>query len=86
MGAGVGAGAEETQQQRQSPQQELEPSVVTEGAVAVTSAIGRWILAAEGPSADGTIPGGGSGAGTVAATLFNCTTIVYYGQPCLTVY
>ena len=68
MGAGVGAGAEETQQQRQSPQQELEPSVLTDGAAAATSAADRWIPAAERPTGDGTIPGGGSGAGTVAAT------------------
>ena len=69
MGAGVGAGAEETQQQRQSPQQELEPSVMTEGAAAATSAMDRWIPAAEEPTGDGTIPGGGSGAETVAATF-----------------
>ena len=69
MGAGVGAGAEETQQQRQSPQQELEPSVVTDGAAAATSATGRWIPAAERPTGDGTVPGGGSGVGTVAATF-----------------
>ena len=68
MGAGVGAGAEETQQQRQSPQQELEPSVLTDEAAAATSAADRWIPAAERPTGDGTIPGGGSGAGTVAAT------------------
>ena len=68
MGAGVGAGAEETQQQRQSPQQELEPSVLTDGAAAATSATDWWIPAAERPTGDGTIPGGGSGAGTVAAT------------------
>ena len=68
MGAGVGAGAEETQQQRQSPQQELEPSVLTDGAAAATSATDRWIPAAERPTGDGTIPGGGSGAGTVVAT------------------
>ena len=29
----------------------------------------RWIQAAGGPTDDGTIPGGGSGAGTVAATF-----------------
>ena len=69
MGAGVGAGAEETQQQRQSPQQKLEPSVMTEGTAAATSAMDRWIPAAEGPTGDETIPGGGSGAGTVAATF-----------------
>ena len=69
MGAGVGAGAEEIQQQRQSPQQELEPTVVTDGAAAVTSAMDRWILAAEGTTGDGTIPGGGSGAGKVAVTF-----------------
>ena len=68
MGAGVGAGAEETQQHRQSPQQELEPSVLTDGAAAVTSATDRWIPGAERPTGDGIIPGGGSGAGTVAAT------------------
>ena len=68
MGAGVGAGAEETQQQRQSPPQELEPSVLTDGAAAATSATDRWIPAAESPTGDGTILGGGSGAGTVAAT------------------
>ena len=68
MGAGVGAGAEETQQQRQSPQQELEPLVLTDGAAAATSATDRWIPATERPTGDGTIPGGGSGAGTVAAT------------------
>ena len=69
MGAGVGAGAEETQQQQQSPQQKLEPSVVTEGAAAATSAMDRWIPAAERPTGNGTIPGGGSGAGTVATTF-----------------
>ena len=69
MGAGVGAVAEKTQQQRQSPQQELEPSVVTDGLAAATSATDRWIPAAERPTGDGTIPGGGSGAGTVAATF-----------------
>ena len=69
MGAGVGAGAEETKKQRQSPQHELEPSVVFEGVAAATSAIDRWIPAAEGPTGDGTIPGGGSGAGTVATTF-----------------
>ena len=69
MGAGVGARAEETQQQQQSPQQEPEPSVVTEGAAAATSAMDRWILAAEGPTGDGAIPGGGSGAGTMGATF-----------------
>ena len=36
---------------------------------AVTSAMERWIPAAEGPTGDGTIPGGGSGAGTVATTF-----------------
>ena len=66
MGAGVGAGAEETQQQRQSPQYELEPSGVIDGAAAATSATDRLIPAAERPTGDGTIPGGGSGAGTVA--------------------
>ena len=69
MGAGVGAVAEETQQQRQSPQQELEPSVMTDGVAAATSATDRWMPAAERPTGDGTIPGGGSGAGTVAATF-----------------
>ena len=69
MGAGVRAVADKTQQQRQSPQQELEPSVVTDGAAAVTSATDRWIPAAERPTGDGTIPGGGSGARTVAATF-----------------
>ena len=69
MGAGVGAGAEETQQQRQSPQQELEPSVVNDGAAASTSATDRWIPAAGRPTGDGTIPSGGSGAGTAAATF-----------------
>ena len=68
MEAGVGAGAEETQQQRQSPPKELEPSVLTDGAAAATSATDRWIPAAERPTGDGTIPGEGSGAGTVAAT------------------
>ena len=68
MGAGVGEVAEKTQQQRQSQQQELEPSVVTDGAAAATSAMDRWIPAAERPTGDETIPGGGSGAGTVAAT------------------
>ena len=69
MGAGVEAGAEEAQQQRQSPLQELEPSVMTDGAAAATSATDRWVMAVERPTGDGTIPGGGSGAGTVAATL-----------------
>ena len=69
MGAGVRAVAEKTQQQRQLPQQELEPSAVTDGAAAATSATDRWIPAAEGPTGDGTIPGGGSGAGTVAASF-----------------
>ena len=69
MRAGVGAGVEKTQQQRQSPQQELEPSVVTEGVASAASAMDRWIPAAEGPTGDGTIPGGGSGARTVAATF-----------------
>ena len=69
MGAGVGTGTEETQQQRQSRQQELEPSVMTDGATAATSATDRWIPAAERPTGDGTLPGGGSGAGTVAATF-----------------
>ena len=69
MGAGGGAGEEETQQQRQLPQQELEPSMVTEGAAAATSAMDQSIPAAEGPTGDGTIPGGRSGAGTVAATF-----------------
>ena len=69
MAAGVGEGAEETQQKRQSPQQELEPSVVTDGAAAATSATDRWIPAAERPTGDGTIPGGGSGAGTVVVTF-----------------
>ena len=68
MGAGVGAGAEETQQQRQSPQQELEPSVLTDGAAAATSAADRWIPVAERSTGDETISGGGSGAGTVAAS------------------
>ena len=58
MGAGVGAEVEETQQQRQLPQQEREPSVVTEGAAAATSAMDRCIPAAEGPTGDRTIPGG----------------------------
>ena len=69
LGSRVGVGAEETQQKRQSPQQELEPSVVTDGAAAATLAMDRWIPAAEGPTGDGTIPGGGSGAGKVAATF-----------------
>ena len=69
MGAGVGAGAEETQQQRQFLQQELKPSVATEGAAAATSAMDRYIPAAEGPTGDGTIPGGRSETGTVAATF-----------------
>ena len=69
MGAEVGTGAEETQQQRQSPQQELEPSVVTDGAAAATSATDLWISAVERPTGDGTIPGRGSGAGTVTATF-----------------
>ena len=43
--------------------------MVTEGAAAATSAIDRWILAAEGPTGDGTIPGGGYGAGTMVATF-----------------
>ena len=41
MGAGIGAGAEETQQQRELPQHELEPSVVTKGVAAATSAMDR---------------------------------------------
>ena len=69
MGAVVGAVAEKTQQQRQSPQQELEPSVVTDGVTAATSATDRWIPAAERPTGDGTISGGGSGVETVAATF-----------------
>ena len=69
MGAGVRAVAEKTQQQRQPPQQELEPPVVTDGAAAVTSATDRWIPAAERPTGDEAIPGGGSGAGTVAASF-----------------
>ena len=69
MGAEVGAGAEETQQQRHMPQQELEPSVVTEGAAAATSAMDGCIPAAEWPTGDGTIPGERFGAGTVAATF-----------------
>ena len=69
MGAGVEIGAEEIQQQRQSPQQALEPSVVTDEAAAATSAMDRWIPAAEGPTGDGIIPGGESGAETVAATF-----------------
>ena len=68
MGAGVGAAAEKTQHQRQSPQQELEPSVVTDGAGAATSATDQWIPAAERSTGDETISGGGSGAGTVAAS------------------
>ena len=68
MGAGVGAVAEKTQHQRQSPQQELESSVVTDGAGAATSATDRWIPAAERSTGDETISGGGSGAGTVAAS------------------
>ena len=68
-GGGVGAVAEKTQQQRQSPQQELEPSMVTDGAAAATSATDRWIPAAERSTGDGTISGGGSGAGTVAASF-----------------
>ena len=60
--------AEEIQQQWQSPQQELEPSVLTDGAAAATSATDRGIPAAGRPTGDGTIPGGGSGVGTVAAT------------------
>ena len=43
--------------------------MVTEGAAAATSAMDRWILSAGGPTGDGTIPGGGSGAGTVTATF-----------------
>ena len=69
MVAGVGAGAEKTQQQRQSLQKKLEPSVVTDGPAAVTSAMNRWIPAAQGPTGDRTIPGGGSRAGKVAATF-----------------
>ena len=42
---------------------------MTAGAVAAASAMDRWIPVAEGPTCDGTIPGGGSGAGTVAATF-----------------
>ena len=68
MRAGVGAVAEKTQHQRQSPQQELESSVVTDGAGAATSATDRWIPAAERSTGDETISGGGSGAGTVAAS------------------
>ena len=68
-GGGVGAVAEKIQQQWQSPQQELEPSVVTDGAAAATSATDRWIPAAERSTGDGTTSGGGSGAGTVAASF-----------------
>ena len=42
--------------------------MLTNGAAAATSATDRWIPAAERSTGDGTIPGGGSGAGTVAAT------------------
>ena len=42
---------------------------MTEGAAAATSAMDRCIPAAEGPTGDGTIPRGRSGAGTVAATF-----------------
>ena len=69
MGARVGAVAEKTQQQRQSPQQELEPSMVTDGAAAATSSTDSWIPAAERSTGDGTISGGGFGAGTVAASF-----------------
>ena len=69
MGAGVEAGAEETQQQRQFLQQELKPSVATEGAAAATSVMDWYIPAAEGPTGDRTIPGGRSETGTVAATF-----------------
>ena len=55
MGAGVGAVAEKTQHQRQSPQQELEPSVVTDGVGAATSATYWWIPAAETSTGDETI-------------------------------
>ena len=43
--------------------------MVTKGAAAATSAMDQCIPAAEGPTGDGTIPGGRPGAGTVAATL-----------------
>ena len=69
MGAGVGAEAKDTQQQRQLPQHELEPWVVTEGAAAATSVMNRWIPKAERPTGDGTMPGRGFGAGTVAAAF-----------------
>ena len=68
MGARVGAVEEKTQHQRQSPQQELGPSVVTDEAGAATSATDRWIPAAERSTGDETISGGGSGVGTVAAS------------------
>ena len=43
--------------------------MVTDGAAAAISDTDRWIPAAERPTGDGTIPGGGPGAGTVAATF-----------------
>ena len=43
--------------------------MVTDGAAAATSATDRWIPAAERPTGDGTISGGGSETGTVAATF-----------------
>ena len=42
---------------------------MADGAAAATSVMDRWIPAAKGPTGDGTIPGGGSGAGTVATTF-----------------
>ena len=69
MGAGVEAVVEKTQHQRQSPQQELEPSVVTDEAAAATSATDQWMSAAEMSIGDGTISAGGSGAGTVASSF-----------------
>ena len=43
--------------------------MATDGAAAATSATDRRIPEAERPTSDGTIPGGGSGAGTVAASF-----------------
>ena len=68
MGAGVGAVAEKTRHQRQSPQQELEPSVVTDGAGAATSATDRWIPVEKGPPAMKPFPAGvcrGNGGGVI---------------------
>ena len=42
---------------------------MTDRAVAATSAMDQWIPAVEGSTGDGTIPGEGSGAGTVVATF-----------------